>query len=228
MKYAFINGHVLSGHEDMKPEDKVIFVDGEKIVDIKDAGCDTAGYEVIDLKGQYILPGLINMHVHIPASGKPKKGKTNYNAKSNCLTTIEEGTKASFFNVDYKGEIIVQNPDGKVLNKKDKVVTGTTITVKNDKKTYNYTVSISGDVNGDGKVSAADYTLIKNNIMGKKGSEFNVAQGYAAEKEDTAKRIEMLEKKNKELVDNIPVYVDEVLVRRFGILMDRAVNHKKK
>ena len=27
----------------------------------------------MDLGGQYVLPGLINMHVHLPASGKPKK-----------------------------------------------------------------------------------------------------------------------------------------------------------
>ena len=80
MKYAFVNGYVLSGHEDMQPEEKVIFVDGEKISAIKEKGADTTGYEVVDLNGQYIMPGLINMHVHIPASGKPKKGKTNYNA----------------------------------------------------------------------------------------------------------------------------------------------------
>ncbi|MDO5331992.1 MAG: amidohydrolase family protein [Bacillota bacterium] len=85
MKYAFVNGFVLSGHEDMMPENKVVFVEGEKIVAIKDAGADTTGYEVVDLNGQYIMPGLINMHVHIPASGKPKKGKTNYNAIASLL-----------------------------------------------------------------------------------------------------------------------------------------------
>ena len=85
MKYAFINGKVLSGKEDMVPEDKIILVDGEKICGIADKDDNIAGYELIDLGGKYIMPGLINMHVHIPASGKPKKGKTNYNAIAKLL-----------------------------------------------------------------------------------------------------------------------------------------------
>jgi len=85
MKYAFINGKVLSGKEDMIPENKIILVDGEKICGIVDKDDNIAGYELIDLGGKYIMPGLINLHVHIPGSGKPKKGKTNYNAIANLL-----------------------------------------------------------------------------------------------------------------------------------------------
>ena len=85
MKYAFINGKVLSGKEDMVPEDKIILIDGEKICGIVDKEANIAGYELVDLGGKYIMPGLINLHVHIPGSGKPKKGKTNYNAIANLL-----------------------------------------------------------------------------------------------------------------------------------------------
>jgi len=75
MKIAYVNGYVLSGKEDMKPESGLaVLTDGDKIVDIlpeKEANLE--GYEVIDLDEQYLMPGLINMHVHLPASGKAPK-----------------------------------------------------------------------------------------------------------------------------------------------------------
>lgn len=75
MKYAFINGYVLNGNEDMQPEAGLaILVDGEKIVDVVPAeGADLTGYETVDLAGKYIMPGLINMHIHVPSSGKATK-----------------------------------------------------------------------------------------------------------------------------------------------------------
>ncbi len=74
MKYALVNGHILDGNADMEPvSGKAILVDGEKISAIVDEGSDISGYEKVDLGGKYIMPGLINMHLHLPASGKPKK-----------------------------------------------------------------------------------------------------------------------------------------------------------
>lgn len=74
MKYAFINMHLLSGREDMKPQDGLaVLVDGEKIVDIVAESAVPAEYEKKDLGGRYLMPGLINLHVHIPGNGKPQK-----------------------------------------------------------------------------------------------------------------------------------------------------------
>ncbi|MCI8637824.1 MAG: amidohydrolase family protein [Coprococcus sp.] len=73
-KYALWNGIILNGTKEMIPEkSKTVLVEGKKIEDIVDGRGCPAGYSVIDLKGKYILPGLINMHVHLPATGKPKK-----------------------------------------------------------------------------------------------------------------------------------------------------------
>lgn len=78
MKYALVNGHILDGNADMEPvSGKVILVDGEKISAIVDEGSDISGYEKVDLGGKYIMPGLINMHLHLPASGKPKKKESD-------------------------------------------------------------------------------------------------------------------------------------------------------
>lgn len=73
-KYALTNCVLLDGSEHMEPQTgKAVCIDGEKINEIVDAQHIPAGYEAVDLGGKYVLPGLINMHVHLPASGKPKK-----------------------------------------------------------------------------------------------------------------------------------------------------------
>lgn len=72
-RYALINGVLLDGTRDMTPQTgKIVCVEGGKIAAVTD-GPVPAGYEPVDLAGRYILPGLINLHVHLPASGKPKK-----------------------------------------------------------------------------------------------------------------------------------------------------------
>ena len=74
MKYAYTNGVLLDGSADMQPQrGMVLRTDGEKILDIVPEGTDLTGFEIVDLKGGYLMPGLINLHVHLPASGSPKK-----------------------------------------------------------------------------------------------------------------------------------------------------------
>ena len=74
MRNAYINGIILDGTENMVPQQgKIIFTDGSKIEKIADAAgpdADLKGYEIVDLGGKYIMPGLINLHVHLPSSGK--------------------------------------------------------------------------------------------------------------------------------------------------------------
>ena len=80
MKYVFTNGKILNGTKDMQvQEEQVILVENERITEIlpaEEAGkrnLTASGYEEIDLQGKYILPGLINMHVHLAGNGKPQK-----------------------------------------------------------------------------------------------------------------------------------------------------------
>ena len=74
MKYAFTNGKILNGTENMQAQEGLcILTDGEKITDIVPATTSLTGYQVIDLQGKYIMPGLINMHVHLAGNGKPQK-----------------------------------------------------------------------------------------------------------------------------------------------------------
>ena len=82
MKYAIINCKILNGKKDMiVTENHCIIVDGEVISDIKTQNdAELSGIKTIDLKGAYIMPGLINMHVHLAGNGKPQK-KQRDNAK---------------------------------------------------------------------------------------------------------------------------------------------------
>ncbi len=80
MKVAYINGIILDGSENMEPtKGKAILTDGEKIEKIISAEKFEAlfEYEKVDLKGKYIMPGLINLHLHLPSSGKPKKKESD-------------------------------------------------------------------------------------------------------------------------------------------------------
>ena len=74
MKYAFDNTSLIDGAQDMRVQPGLcVLTDGETITDIVPAGTAPAGYTRIDLHGRYLLPGLINMHVHLAGNGKIQK-----------------------------------------------------------------------------------------------------------------------------------------------------------
>ena len=75
MKYAFINGKILNGKEDMEVIDgySVLVEDGKIAGIIPHTDKLPQGYETVNLDGKYVMPGLINMHVHLAGNGKPQK-----------------------------------------------------------------------------------------------------------------------------------------------------------
>lgn len=74
MKYAFDNANLIDGTQDMRVQPGLcVLTDGETITDIVPAGTAPAGYTRIDLHKRYLLPGLINMHVHLAGNGKIQK-----------------------------------------------------------------------------------------------------------------------------------------------------------
>ncbi len=79
MKRAFVNGNVLDGLLDEAGRMSVhegwaVLVDDDRITAVGNLSTsELMGYELIDLAGAYILPGLVNLHAHLAASGKPPK-----------------------------------------------------------------------------------------------------------------------------------------------------------
>ena len=56
------------------------------------------------------------------------------------------------------------NKEG-VIKSSGAIASGDTINIKTDREEKKYTIIIYGDVNGDGKITATDYMMIKNDIM---------------------------------------------------------------
>lgn len=74
MKRAYTNGILLDGTREMQPKKGLsILTEGEKIAGIVPDAEVPAEYGRVDLGGGYVMPGLINMHVHLAGNGKPQK-----------------------------------------------------------------------------------------------------------------------------------------------------------
>lgn len=73
-KYALIHGNVFTGDKETILEDYSIFIEGDRIKKIAPSTDVVNGiYEVYDISGKYVMPGLINLHAHLFGSGKQSK-----------------------------------------------------------------------------------------------------------------------------------------------------------
>ena len=92
-KFALYNGYLLDGTRNMAPQKGLaVLVENGKIRGIVAETAIPKGFPKIDLDGQYLLPGLINLHVHLAGSGKPKKKQTDP-VKAVKLVTANAWTK---------------------------------------------------------------------------------------------------------------------------------------
>lgn len=74
MKYALKNALILDGSEHMQPQSGLsVIIDGKKITAIVRDTAIPSDCDTVDLHGACLMPGLINMHVHLAGSGKPQK-----------------------------------------------------------------------------------------------------------------------------------------------------------
>lgn len=77
MKTVYTNVNILNGTKDMVlQENMMLTVENGRIVSIEEAK-DTTTNNIIDLQGKYLIPGLINLHIHTPGTGFPKKKESD-------------------------------------------------------------------------------------------------------------------------------------------------------
>jgi N-acetylglucosamine-6-phosphate deacetylase len=61
-KIKIINGHIITPFRFIK--DGCLLINGDKIELISEKDVETADYQIIDAKGNYISPGFIDIHIH--------------------------------------------------------------------------------------------------------------------------------------------------------------------
>lgn len=79
MRTIFQNCTLLDGTEQMTPRPGTdVAIENDRIAQIGKI-TPNKGDRVVDLTGKYLMPGLINLHVHLPAGGKPQNKPMNTN-----------------------------------------------------------------------------------------------------------------------------------------------------
>lgn len=75
MNYILKNANIFEGKNKNEIQKNMsIIIENGKIKDILPSNERIEGdYQIIDLEGKYVLPGLINMHAHLFGTGKPSK-----------------------------------------------------------------------------------------------------------------------------------------------------------
>ena len=101
MKYALINAMLLDGSESMKAHRAAVLVENGRIAAIADDESGFGEVKKIDLEERYLMPGLINMHVHLPGSGMPNYTKKQ-NAKSVNFLMSNIITRSVVYSLCYK------------------------------------------------------------------------------------------------------------------------------
>lgn len=74
--------------------------------------------------------------------------------------------KTKILNTNSKASVSLTNSSGKLKNS-GIICTGDKVTITLDEEVKTYEIILYGDVNGDGKIAANDYLMIKDSIMGK-------------------------------------------------------------
>ena len=102
MEYVFTNATVLDGTLHMEPRKaQTVYIKDGMILDITGDAKKYGNKRSIDLGGKYLMPGLINLHVHLPGSGMPNYTKKQ-NAKTVRLLMSNIVTRFAVYSLCYK------------------------------------------------------------------------------------------------------------------------------
>ncbi|MGB5344582.1 MAG: hypothetical protein WBN23_00310, partial [Woeseia sp.] len=96
-KFALVNVNVFDGVSKSIRRNSVVLVADGKIEQIGDAGTSVpAGYERIDGGGNYLMPGLFDVHTHIDNRGAAER------ALASGVTTVRSASVDAFQDVTFR------------------------------------------------------------------------------------------------------------------------------
>ena len=89
--YALVNCNLIDGVQAGIQPDMTILIKGGRISKIGRSSDlrETSGYKTIDLSGKYVMPGLINAHMHLPLSGKGTKASSGGKSQDRLLKILD-------------------------------------------------------------------------------------------------------------------------------------------
>ena len=117
-------------------------------------------------------------------------GESGYRIENGNLLGVKPGT--GFQDMKTKLEA-----NGGVVNISSETIgTGTTITITSGTLQETFSIVIYGDVDGDGTISAVDYVLVKNHIMGKTNLTGASAKAADANRDGTISAVDYVNIKN--------------------------------
>ena len=95
--WALTNGHLFDGTRDRLREDVTVLVNDGRIEAITDSDTDIpAGYEIVDLEGNYLMPGLFDVHTHISTLAEAAR------ALESGVTTVRSSSVAAYQDVSLR------------------------------------------------------------------------------------------------------------------------------
>lgn len=185
MKNAYINGIILDGTKDMVPvSGKAIITEGKKITEIIDRDQVSGDCKVIDLNGMYVMPGMINLHAHLPGTGKPPKKRMNLVGIKKLIGSCGLTRKV--------GEKIIAN------NAKVALMSGTT-TVRGVGTLFDLDARVRDSIN-KGK-TVGPRILTANTAISVPGGHMAGSFAYeATSAEDAAHYVDLIAKENPDLI----------------------------
>ncbi|MBQ3271801.1 MAG: amidohydrolase family protein, partial [Solobacterium sp.] len=164
MKKAILCGKLFTAANDKVQKNMVIFIEDGKITDVKTAKkADTTDCEVIDLSDKFVMPGLIDGHMHSIYSGEPAVvSKTAAENTINGMLNLEKDLMAGFTTIrdegsfDFEDVALKKAIDAGMIKGPRMITSGKPITATGGHADSRYPLAIDAGDYGAFVISGAD------------------------------------------------------------------------